>query len=67
MHSMHATHTTTNKYTDTDATLPAETTTVQPGLTANGDPTTDINLTVDYSNINYDDDWAYIVTVENNE
>lgn len=39
--------------------------TVQPGLTANGQPTTDINQTVPYSDINIDDDWAYIVRIEN--
>lgn len=38
---------------------------VQPGLTANGEPTTDISETVPYSSINIDDDWAYIVRIEN--
>ena len=38
--------------------------TIQPGLTANGQPTTDINSTVPYVDINIDDDWAYIIQVE---
>jgi hypothetical protein len=38
--------------------------TAQPGLTANGEPTTDITQTIPYSEINPDDDWAYIVQVE---
>lgn len=38
--------------------------TVQPGLTANGEPTTDINETVPYADINSDDDWAFIVRYE---
>ena len=41
-----------------------ETITVQPGLTANGTPTTDINSTVPYLEINNLDDWAYIVSIE---
>lgn len=36
---------------------------VQPGLTANGTPTTDINETIPYADINIDDDWAYIVRI----
>ena len=41
-----------------------ETLTVQPGLTANGEPTTDITETIPYLNINEDDDWDYIVNIE---
>lgn len=37
---------------------------IQPGLTANGTPTTNINETVDYVNINVDDDWDYIVQIK---
>lgn len=37
--------------------------TVQPGLTANGQPTTDINQTVPYADISIDDDWAHIVRI----
>ena len=36
---------------------------IQPGLTANGEPTTDINETIAYSDIEFDDDWAYIVRI----
>ena len=39
--------------------------TVQPGLTANNEPTTDINETIPYVDIDFDDDWDYIVTIEN--
>lgn len=36
---------------------------VQPGLDINGNPTTDINSTIPYLQINRDDDWAYIVQI----
>jgi hypothetical protein len=51
-------------YGDTTATTPLEIVTVQPGLMANGSPTTDISQTVPYANINFDDDWAYITQIE---
>lgn len=53
----------TNVYTSTTATMPSERVTVQPGLTANGQPTTNIANTVPYANIKIDDDWAYIVQI----
>ena len=34
--------------------------TIQPGMTANNEPTTDITQTIDYSLIEFDDDWDYI-------
>lgn len=37
--------------------------TTQPGMTANGVATTDINETIDWSLISGDDDWDYIVQV----
>ena len=37
---------------------------IQPGLTANGEPTTNIDETVDYVNINVDDNWGYIVQIK---
>lgn len=43
--------------------VPAEQVITQPGLTANGEPTTDIELTVDYQTINKDDNWDYIVRI----
>lgn len=52
---------------DTDMsgnTNPIEKITVQPGLTANGTPTTDPNLTVSYDQIEFDDDWAVITVIE---
>ena len=40
-----------------------ETVTVQPGLTANGEPTTDINETIEYEQIEIDDDWGIITII----
>jgi len=43
---------------------------VQPGLTANSEPTTDIEETISYTDIEFDDDWGVIkevVKVEYNE
>lgn len=39
------------------------TATVQPGLTSGGAPTTDLTETVDYSLIDFADDWDYIVDI----
>lgn len=36
--------------------------TVQPGMDANGDPTPNVQITVDYSSIDANDDWTYAVT-----
>jgi len=38
--------------------------TIQPGLTANGNPTTDITETVSYTQIDEEDNWDFIVTIE---
>lgn len=57
----------TNIYSSMTATQPSTNITVQPGLTANGQPTTDITQTIPYADINVDDDWAFIVKVENYE
>lgn len=38
--------------------------TIQPGLTANGTPTTDINQTIPYTDIEFNDDWATITIIE---
>jgi len=48
----------------TSNSTPAERVKIYPGLTANGEPTTLANNTIDYTEINKDDDWAYIVIVE---
>ena len=53
-----------NFYTSMEATDPLERATIQPGLTANGQPTTDISQTIPYADINFEDDWAYIVRIE---
>lgn len=50
-------------YSDIDAANSEITYTVQPGLTANGQPTTDINESIPYLDIDADDDWDYIVTI----
>jgi hypothetical protein len=38
--------------------------TVQPGLTANGEPTDDIDQTIPYQDIEIDDDWDIITIIE---
>jgi len=53
-----------NLYTDTTATRAVTQINVQPGLTANGQPTTILANSIPYANVNIDDDWAYIVTIE---
>jgi hypothetical protein len=40
---------------------------IQPGLTANGEPTTDINETIPFDQIDFDDDWAPIIILEDIE
>jgi hypothetical protein len=40
---------------------------IQPGLTANGNPTTNITQTIPYSQIGIDEDWDYIVTITESE
>jgi hypothetical protein len=39
--------------------------TVQPGMTANNEPTTDQDLSIDYSLIDFDDNWDYAEKVTN--
>lgn len=43
---------------------PSEAVTVQPGLTANGQPTSNIALTIPYNQIEADDDFGYITQIE---
>ena len=54
-----------NTYSNIDPTTAVSdyTIAVQPGLTANGEPTTVLTDSVAYANINYEDDWAYIVDI----
>jgi|11BtaG_2_1085332.scaffolds.fasta_scaffold00007_64 hypothetical protein len=40
--------------------------TTQPGLTANGTPTTDVTNTIPYTQIEFDDDWGVINVIEVN-
>jgi hypothetical protein len=41
--------------------------TIQPGMTANNEPTTDITQTVDYSLIEFDDNWDYVEQISDTE
>lgn len=45
----------------------SERVTVQPGLTANGQPTSNINLTVAYTEIDVNDDFGYITQILNQD
>lgn len=45
---------------------PIDRVTSQPGLTANGQPTTNVALTIPYVQINADDNWAYINIIYGN-
>lgn len=56
------TYGTTNVGTD-----PLELVTIQPGLTANGEPTTNAALSIDYLLINKDDNWDYIIETHDYE
>lgn len=53
----------TSLYSSMTATQQVADVTVQPGLTANGTPTADITQTIPYQQIAIDDDWAYIVRI----
>jgi hypothetical protein len=44
---------------------PDEIVTIQPGLTANGQPTTNVELTIPYSQIEADDDYGFITIIRN--
>jgi hypothetical protein len=41
--------------------------TIQPGLTVDGEPTSDINLTIPYEEIEIDDDWGIITLIQEYE
>lgn len=56
----------TNIYESMTANTPAITTTVRPGLTANGEPTTVLADSVPVADIEEYDPWAYIVITEEN-
>ena len=51
-------------YNELTANTALEKVVTRPGLTSTGLPSTDINNTVNYSQINFDDDWDYIVVIE---
>ena len=50
-------------FSEMTATIPDEQLIVRPGLTANGAPTSDIDQTIPYEDIMYDDDWGIIKIV----
>jgi hypothetical protein len=52
-----------NLYSNINATTPVMDVQVQPGLTANGQPTTVLANSVAYANVNIDDNWTHIVTI----
>lgn len=52
--------------TETDAEY-TQRITVQPGLTANGEPTTNINQTIPYADIEENDDWDFITIIEEDD
>lgn len=56
-----------NFITDWTAETPIATVTVQPGLDANGNPTTVLNNSISYTQINETDNYDYIVTIEENK
>lgn len=53
-----------NLYTDTTASTPDVQIVTQPGLDVNGNPTSDINLTIDPLLIDETDNYGYIVTID---
>lgn len=50
-------------FVDQTSNIAIDRVTVQPGLTSNGQPTTNASLTVQYSDIDADDPWDYVVTI----
>jgi len=56
----------TNLYANTTGTVPDVTVTIYPGLTANGEPTSNASLAIDPLLVEEDDDWGYVVTYEEN-
>ena len=55
-----------NMHESIDSTRPSEIINIRPGLTANGEPTTDISESIPYQEINFEDDWATICYIEEN-
>lgn len=55
----------TNFYDNFDKKKPNEYFTIQPGMTPDNKPTTDINKTIDWQKINKDDNWDYITLFKN--
>ena len=53
-----------NAYDGMDDTRPPQTLNVYPGMTAQGEPTTDPTQSVDWAEIDFEDNWAYIVEYE---
>lgn len=51
-------------FSDTDATKPNDIITIYPGLTANGEPTSNSALTIPYTEISEYDNYGYIINIE---
>lgn len=56
-------HTPNGNINTANAESPVAVVTTQPGLTADGKPTTNVENSISYLDINEDDDWDYIITV----
>lgn len=55
-----------NMHESLDSTTPSESVIVRPGLTANGEPTTDSDESIPYQEIEFLDDWGVIHYIEEN-
>lgn len=56
----------TNIYADTNVTAVSIATDIRPGLTANGEPTSNSSLSIPIADINADDDWGYVIEIIDN-
>lgn len=52
-----------NVFSDLTSTTLIENVYVQPGMDANGAPTTSVNNSISYNDIDFEDNWAYIVQI----
>lgn len=53
-----------NLFTSLDASTPNQSINIKPGLTANGEPTSNASLSIDYLDINPNDDYGFIKSFE---
>jgi len=57
----------THIFESMDSTEYTENVVARPGLTANGEPTSSISDSIDWTNIDIDDDWGFITYIGDNE